>query len=146
MERFIYLTCVFVTIITLNMGVLLGEGKRVAWPQLVKLLSILWNDTKNKVFNKLFVDYLVICVASALENVFVPQKRGVIQVESVFKALLSLRKYVFIGNLLIVSSRSLRWIILCSFSSPMLVFSTTLFSMLTYGCWIVGDTNRNSCK
>lgn len=69
------------------MGVLLGEGKRVAWPQLVKILSILCNDTKNKVFNKLFVDYLVICVVSALENVFVPQKRGVIQIESVFKTL-----------------------------------------------------------
>lgn len=74
-ERFIYLNCVFVTIITLNIGVLLRKGKRVAWPQLVKLLSILCNDTKNKVFNKLFVDYLVICVVSSLENVFVPQKR-----------------------------------------------------------------------
>lgn len=78
MERFIYL--VFVTIMTLNVGVLLREGKRVAWPQLVKLLSILWNGTKNKVFNKLFVDYLFIFVVSTLENVFVPQKRGVIQI------------------------------------------------------------------
>lgn len=104
MESFIYLTCVFVTFITLNMGVLLREGKRVAWPQLVKLLSILWNDTKNKVFNKLFVDYLVICVVSALENEFVLQKRGVIQIESVFKALLSLRQHVFICNPLSVSS------------------------------------------